>query len=79
MPEDSRRTVTGLRIKDDSGVRVTQPGADIYRLAAFAEFERQTLIRRTKEGMPAAKLRHKHIGRSPEPILEEVVLAHSRM
>lgn len=31
-------------------------GADIYRMAAFAEFERQTLISRTKEGMTAAKL-----------------------
>lgn len=48
-------------------------------MVAFSQFERQTLIRRTKEGMVSAKLRGKQIGRPRNPILEEVVLAHSRI
>lgn len=48
-------------------------------MAAFAQFERQTLSRRTKEGMAAAKLRGKHIGRPHKLHLEEVILAHSRI
>lgn len=58
----------------------TPAGELIYTvMAAFSQFERQTLIRRTKEGMAAARLRGKHIGRPRNPILEEVVLAHSRI
>ncbi len=48
-------------------------------MAAFAQFERQTLSRRTKEGMAAARLRGKHIGRPHKLNLEEVILAHSRI
>ncbi|MGQ0556019.1 MAG: recombinase family protein [Nitrospiraceae bacterium] len=58
----------------------TPSGEFIYTvMAAFSQLERQTLIQRTKEGMAAAKLRGKHIGRPRNPILEEVVLAHSRI
>ncbi|MEX5219712.1 MAG: recombinase family protein [Nitrospira sp.] len=58
----------------------TPSGELIYTvMAAFSQFERQTLIRRTKEGMAAAKLRGKHIGRPRKPFLEEVILAHSRI
>ena len=48
-------------------------------MAAFSQFERQTLIRRTKEGMAAARLRGKHIGRPHKLHREEVILAHSRI
>lgn len=58
----------------------TPVGALIFTvMAAVSQFERQTLIRRTKEGMVSAKLRGKHIGRPRNPILEEVALAHSRL
>ncbi len=48
-------------------------------MAAFAQFERQTLSKRTKEGMAAAKLRGKHIGRPYKLNLEDVILAYSRI
>jgi len=42
----------------------TPSGELIYTvMAAFAQFERQSLIKRTKEGMAAAKKRGQHIGR----------------
>jgi len=42
----------------------TPSGELIYTvMAAFAQFERQNLIKRTKEGMAAARNRGKHIGR----------------
>ena len=49
------------------------------REAAFAQFERQNLIKRTKEGMASARKRGKHIGRPYKLNLEEVLLAHSRI
>lgn len=48
-------------------------------MAAFAQFERQTLSRRTKEGMAAARQRGKHIGRPHKLNSEEVILAYSRI
>lgn len=58
----------------------TPSGELIYTvMAAFAQFERQTLSRRTKEGMAAARQRGKHIGRPHKLNLEEVILAHSRI
>lgn len=42
----------------------TPSGELIYTvMAAFAQFERQNLIKRTREGMAAARRRGKHIGR----------------
>lgn len=42
----------------------TETGQVVYGiLALLAEFERKTLIRRTKEGMASARRRGKHIGR----------------
>jgi DNA invertase Pin-like site-specific DNA recombinase len=58
----------------------TPSGELIYTvMAAFAQFERQTLIRRTKEGMEAARRRGVHIGRPYKLTMEEVILAHSRI
>lgn len=58
----------------------TPSGELIYTvMAAFAQFERRNLIVRTKEGMAAARLRGKHIGRPHKLHLEEVILAHSRI
>lgn len=41
--------------------------------SAFAEFERQLIIARTKSGMAAAKARGKHIGRPPVPVNAEQI------
>ena len=58
----------------------TPSGELLYTvMAAFSQYERQMIVMRTKQGMIAAKLRGKHIGRPRNPILEEVVLAHSRI
>lgn len=49
----------------------TPSGELIYTvMAAFAQFERQNLIKRTREGMAAAKKRGQHIGR-PYKLSEE--------
>ena len=51
----------------------TPSGELIYTvMAAFAQFERQNLIKRTREGMAAAKKRGQHIGR-PYKLSEEDV------
>ncbi len=78
--EKLRRREIEFKIVNLNVDTATPSGALIFTvMAAFSQFERQTLIRRTKEGMVAAKLRGKHIGRPRNPILEEVVLAHSRI
>ena len=58
----------------------TPSGELIYTvMAAFAQFERTNLIKRTKEGMASARKRGVHIGRPYKLTLEEVILAHSRI
>ena len=58
----------------------TPSGELIYTvMAAFAQFERKNLIKRTKEGMASAKLRGKHIGRPYKLNPEEVMLAHRKI
>ncbi len=58
----------------------TPSGELIYTvMAAFAQFERKTLIRRTKEGMASARKRGVHIGRPYKLTIEEVILAHSKI
>ena len=58
----------------------TPSGELIYTvMAAFAQFERTNLIKRTKEGMESARKRGVHIGRPYKLTMEEVILAHSRM
>ena len=45
----------------------TPAGQLVYTvMAAFAQYERQCLSQRTKEGMAAAKRRGKHVGRPPK-------------
>lgn len=62
-------------------VDTTTPwGQLIYTvMAAYSQYERQMIIMRTKQGMKAAKLRGKHIGRPRNPTLQEVILARSRI
>jgi len=48
-------------------------------MAAFAQYERKNLIKRTREGMAAARSRGVHIGRPYKLNMEEVLLAHSRI
>ena len=58
----------------------TPSGELIYTvMAAFAQFERQTLIRRTKEGMEAARRRGKHIGRPYKLSERDVARARQRV
>ena len=58
----------------------TPAGELIYTvMAAFSQFERKNLIKRTKEGMASAKRRGKHIGRPYKLTMEEVMLAHSKI
>ncbi len=78
--EKLRRREIEIHIVNLNVDTATPEGELIFTvMAAFSQFERQTLIRRTREGMVSAKLRGKHIGRPRNPILEEVVLAHSRI
>lgn len=78
--EKLRRPEIEFEIVNLSVDTATPVGELIYTvMVAVSQFERQTLIRRTKEGMVAARSRGKHIGRPPNPFLEEVALADSRV
>ncbi len=58
----------------------TPSGELIYTvMAAFAQFERKNLIKRTKEGMAAARSRGAHIGRPYKLTTEEIILAYSKI
>lgn len=58
----------------------TPAGELIYTvMAAFAQFERQNLIKRTKEGMAAAKRRGKHIGRPYKLTPREISYAYNKI
>jgi len=48
-------------------------------MAAFAQFERKNLIKRTRVGMAAAKRRGKHIGRPYKLNAKDVALAHAEI
>lgn len=51
----------------------TNEGELAYTIvAAFAQFERKTLIKRTKEGMAAARRRGQHVGR-PYKLSEKII------
>ena len=56
----------------------TPSGELIYTvMAAFAQFERQILIKRTKEGMAAARRRGKHVGRPYKLTQDQIIEAHA--
>ncbi len=58
----------------------TPSGELIYTvMAAFAQFERKNLIKRTREGMESARKRGVHIGRPYKLTMEEVILASSKI
>jgi DNA invertase Pin-like site-specific DNA recombinase len=58
----------------------TPDGELIYTvMAAFAQFERKNLIKRTKEGMAAARRRGKHIGRPYKLSSAQVTNAHAEI
>ena len=78
--EKLRQRGIGFQIVNLNVDTSTPSGELIYTvMAAFAQFERSNLIKRTKEGMAAARLRGKHIGRPHKLNLEEVLLAHSKI
>lgn len=56
----------------------TEFGELLYTVvAAFAQFERRVLIRRTKEGMAAAKRRGVHVGRPFGMTAEQIARTHA--
>jgi DNA invertase Pin-like site-specific DNA recombinase len=58
----------------------TPAGMLVYTvMSAFAEFERQTLIQRTKEGLEAARRRGKRLGRPPKLSPDQLADAHKRL
>ena len=59
-------------------VDTATPEGELYytMIAAFARFERRTLIQRTKEGLAAAKKRGTRLGRPPALSAEQI--AHAR-
>ncbi|MDA0240604.1 MAG: recombinase family protein [Proteobacteria bacterium] len=59
-------------------VDTATPEGELYYtiVAAFARFERRTLIRRTKEGLEVAKKRGTRLGRPPALSVEQI--AHAR-
>ena len=78
--EKLRQRGIGFQIINLNVDTSTPSGELIYTvMAAFAQFERSNLIKRTKEGMAAARLRGKHIGRPRKLNLEEVLLAQAKV
>lgn len=58
----------------------TPHGRFIYTImSGLAEFERETLVQRTKEGIEAARLRGKRIGRPPKLSASQISDAHRRL
>ncbi len=58
----------------------TPAGELLYTvMAAFAQFERKNLIKRTKEGMEAARRRGVHVGRPLKFSDEEIRNAHAEL
>jgi DNA invertase Pin-like site-specific DNA recombinase len=58
----------------------TPAGMLVYTvMSAFAEFERRTLIQRTKEGLEAARRRGKRLGRPPKLSPDQLAEARRRL
>jgi DNA invertase Pin-like site-specific DNA recombinase len=58
----------------------TPAGMLVYTvMSAFAEFERRTLIQRTKEGLDAARRRGKRLGRPPKLSPDQLTDARRRL
>jgi DNA invertase Pin-like site-specific DNA recombinase len=58
----------------------TPSGMLVYTvMSAFAEFERRTLIQRTKEGLEAARRRGKRLGRPPKLTPVQITEARRRL
>lgn len=62
-------------------VDTATPGGELVYtvMAAFAQFERKNLIKRTREGMQAAKAKGKHIGRPFKLSDREISCARKRV
>jgi DNA invertase Pin-like site-specific DNA recombinase len=78
--EDLRKRSVGLKVMTGEGAAIdtTRPeGRFILGVfAAFAEFERELIRERTREGMKAARRRGKRVGRAPALDPEKLDLAH---
>lgn len=78
--EKLRRRGVEFQIVNLNVDTATPSGELIYTvMAAFAQFERKTLIQRTREGMQAARRRGVHIGRPYKLTMEEIILAHAKI
>ncbi len=66
-----------ITINIDTG---TPEGRHFYReLSSWAEFERDMISQRTKEGMAAAKRRGRHIGRPPKLTADQIQTAREML
>lgn len=82
LTEAERLRARGVhfRIANLSIDTTTPAGIFVYTmLSALAEFERRTLSQRTKEGLQAARLRGKRIGRPPSLTEQQVDDARHRI
>ena len=77
VAESLRERGVHFRIATMSVDTSTEFGELLYTVvAAFAQFERRVLIRRTKEGMAAARRRGVHVGRPHALTPEKIAMAH---
>ena len=77
VAENLRERGVHFRIATMSVDTSTEFGELLYTVvAAFAQFERRVLIRRTREGMAAAKRRGVHIGRPYGLTAEQILHTH---
>ncbi len=78
--ESLRARKIDLLITTLSFVKDTPEGRHFFRgLASTAEFERDLISMRTREGMAAAKRRGKHIGRPRKLSAEDIAWARRRL
>lgn len=78
VAESLRERGVHFRIATMSVDTSTEFGELLYTVvAAFAQFERRVLIRRTREGMAAAKRRGVHVGRPYGLTAEQIARAHA--
>jgi len=78
--ERLRKKGAGFEIANLQVDTATPAGMLIYTvMSAFAEFERRTLIQRTREGLEAARRRGKRLGRPPKLSPDQIAEALARV
>lgn len=78
--EELRKRGITLKIITTSIDTSTPEGRHFYReLSSWAEFERDMISQRTKEGMAAARRRGKHVGRPPKLTADQIQTARKML